>query len=116
MFCYQVNANRQNASDCDLKSENAQLKNEQVAANNKVSRMQKAIEKAEAEKKDGLHKIQAMNIEMKQLRMKLEEFEASKAADIKRLEASLTESLKSNKKVADNLDQQIANISEDSYK
>jgi chromosome segregation ATPase len=106
ILTFQEDAKSRMSSDSDLKKENVKFKVDQAAALNKITKYQKDFEKVESDRKEGLHKIQALNIEMKQMRMKLEEFEANKAADVKRLEASLTESLKSNKKVADNLNQE----------
>ena len=66
----------------------------------------------EKEKKEGLQKIQAMNQEIRDLKTKLNDFEANKAKDIKKLEDSLTDSLKSNKKAQETLDHEKVVISE----
>ena len=72
-----------------------------MAATDRVQKLQKEIQRIEAEKKDNLNKIQTMHEEMKDLRRTLEEFEANKASEIKNLEASLTKSLSANKAVND---------------
>ena len=56
------------------------------------------MSRVEKEKKDGLQKIQTMHQEIRDLKTKLADFEANKAKEIKKLEDSLTETLKSNKK------------------
>lgn len=66
----------------------------------------------EKEKKEGLQKIQAMNQEIRDLKTKLNDFEANKAKEIKKLEDSLTDSLKSNKKAQETLDHEKVVISE----
>ena len=66
----------------------------------------------EKEKKEGLQKIQAMNQEIRDLKTKLNDFEANKAKEIKKLEDSLTDSLKSNKKAQETLDNEKVVISE----
>ena len=66
----------------------------------------KSDPRVETEKKEGLAKIQSMHSEMKELRRNLEEFEANKAAEIHKLETSLTKSLTANKQVTDNLEQE----------
>jgi len=81
----------------------AKLRSEQAAAAEKMAKLQKELSRLEAEKKEGVNKIQAMHLETKELRRNLEEFEASKASEIKNLEASLTKSLTANKQMTESL-------------
>ncbi len=68
--------------------------------------------RVEKEKKEGLQKIQTMHQEIRDLKTKLADFEANKAKEIKKLEDSLTETLKSNKKAQETLDQEKVLVSE----
>ena len=86
--------------------ENSRLQADQAAASDKIARLQKDLSKAEAERKDGINKIQAMHAEMRELRRSLEEFEANKAAELKKLEASLTKSLTANKQMTESVEKE----------
>ena len=61
-----------------------------MATTDKMAKLQKELGRLETEKKEGINKIQSMHAETKELRRNLEEFEASKASEIKNLEASPT--------------------------
>ena len=65
----------------------------------------------EKEKKESIQKVQTMHNEIRDLKSKLQEYECGKSANVKKLEDSLTEALKSNKRVQDNLEKekQLAN-------
>ena len=65
--------------------------------------LSKDLDRVDKERKEGLQKIQAMHSEIKDLKVKLSDFELNKTKDIKKLQDSLTESLKSNKKVQEPL-------------
>lgn len=99
----QEEARHQSGGEDEAKVQIARLKSEQVAATDRIAKLQKELGRMEAEKKDGLNKMQVMHAETKELRRALEEFEANKASEIKNLEASLTKSLTANKQMTESL-------------
>ena len=68
--------------------------------------------RVDKEKKESVQKIQTMHQEIRDLKSKIEDFESNKAIEIKKLEDSLTETLKSNKKTLETLDQEKSAVSE----
>ena len=72
--------------------------------------LSKDLDRVDKERKEGLQKIQAMHSEIKDLKVKLSDFELNKTKDIKKLQDSLTESLKSNKKVQELVDAEKSKI------
>ena len=69
-----------------------------------TSKISREFDRVDKERKDGIQKIQTMHAEIRDLKAKLSEFEANKAKEMKKLQDSLTESLKSNKKVQEGLE------------
>jgi predicted nucleic acid-binding Zn-ribbon protein len=103
MIVFKEETQRHSGGEGEAKAQIARLKSEQVAATEKMAKLQKELNRIETEKKEGTNKIQAMHAETKELKRSLEEYEANKASEIKNLEASLTKSLTANKQISDSL-------------
>ena len=58
----QEEARRQASQESDAKIENAQLKSEFVAASDKIQQLQREIQRVESEKRDGVGRIEAMQV------------------------------------------------------
>jgi len=105
-------------SEGELKINVTRLRKESITTTDNLAKLQNDLIRLEKEKKEGIQKIQTMHQvrlsslfynfkhkkgkisiqEIRDLKNKLEEFEANKAVEIRKLEDSLTETLKSNKK------------------
>merc|ERR1712098_809103 len=94
------------------KIENAQLKSESVAASEKIHQLQREIARIETEKKDSLGKIQQMNIEMRELKQTLDDFESNKSQEVTNLQSSLTKSLLANRELSENFEKEKKLVSE----
>jgi len=90
----------------EVKVENSQLKSENVAATDKIQKLQKEINKIENEKRDNISKIEAMHNEMKELKLTMEKFESQKSLEIAKLESSLNRGLSANKELNSKLEQE----------
>merc|ERR1712038_2087183 len=89
----------------EMKLEITRLKKELSSHNDSSTKTQKDYLRIEKEKKEGIQKIQQMHNEIRDLKSKLQDYEAGKVQDVKKLEDSLTETLKSNKKVQEALEE-----------
>ena len=96
----------------EMKVEITRLRKELSAHTDSSSKTQKDYLRVEKEKKEGIQKIQQMHNEIRDLKSKLQDYEAGKVQDVKKLEDSLTETLKSNKKVQEALEQDKVMIAE----
>ena len=95
-----------------MKIEITRLRKESSTQNDASSKTQKDYIRVDKEKKEGIQKIQSMHNEIRDLKSKLQDYEAGKVQDVKKLEDSLTETLKSNKKVQEALEQDKVMIAE----
>ena len=96
----------------EMKIEITRLRKELNSHNDSASKTQKDFIRVDKEKKEGIQKIQTMHNEIRDLKSKLQDYEAGKVQDVKKLEDSLTETLKSNKKVQEALEQDKVMIAE----
>jgi DNA repair exonuclease SbcCD ATPase subunit len=99
-------------AEADMKIEITRLRKESSTQNDASSKTQKDYIRVDNEKKEGIKKIQSMHNEIRDLKSKLQDYEAGKVQDVKKLEDSLTETLKSNKKVQEALEQDKVMIAE----
>ena len=75
-----------------------------VVSSDGQSKVSKELDRVDKERKDALQKIQSLHSENKEMKSKLSDFEATKMKETKKLQEALTEALKSNKKVQDQVD------------
>ena len=105
-YALQEEARRQASQESEAKIENAQLKSEFVAASDKIQQLQRDIQRVESEKRDGVGRIEAMQAEMRQLRMTLEDFESNKSQEANSLQTSLTKSLLANRELSEKFERE----------
>ena len=86
----QLEVQRLQRTEGELKVEITKLRKEQVVASDKESKMQKDLGRIEKEKKESIQKVQTMHNEIRDLKSKLQEYESGKSANVKKLEDSLT--------------------------
>merc|ERR1712141_514707 len=94
----QIELKKSKDAELEAKMEVTKAMKEAVTSSDGTSKLSKDLDRIDKERKEGLQKIQTIHSEIKDLKAKLSEYESNKAKEIKKLQDSLTESLKSNKK------------------